>query len=118
MIRSGKIGENAAVPYIKRKGYKVIERNFVNKIGEIDLIALDGDTLCFIEVKARDNDQFGSPFESVTLSKQKQIVRVAQSYLLYKNLHDTDVRFDVIAVYLDDDHVTEIESIENAFEAS
>ena len=64
-IKLGQIGEEAAVIYLKRQGYRIVEQNFRNQLGEIDIIAYEGDTLCFIEVKTRNSDIFGSPFELI-----------------------------------------------------
>ena len=112
----GRLGEEAAIDFLLKKGYSIREKNFRNQLGEIDIIANDGDVLCFIEVKARNSDELGSPFESVTLSKQRQIGRVALSYLKWKGHHDVQSRFDVVAVYLDENSHPNIDLIQNAFE--
>ena len=82
----GQTGEEAAAAFLTQQGYRIIEQNFSNQLGEIDIIAYDGDTLCFVEVKTRNSDLFGSAFEAVTPAKQKKIGRVALSYLTYKGL--------------------------------
>jgi len=117
-IKLGQIGEEAAVSFLKKNGYRILEQNFRNKIGEIDIVALENDTLCFIEVKTRNSDFFGSPFESVTRAKQRKISQVALSYLKYKNISDRNTRFDVIAVLLDGDRHQSIEIIKNAFQVN
>ena len=117
-IQLGQIGEKAAVDFLTRKGYKIVEQNFRNKIGEIDIIAYDNDMMCFIEVKTRNSDIFGSPLESVTLSKQRKIARVALSYLKFKGHSEVRARFDVVAVYLDGEQCRSVDVIKNAFEIS
>jgi putative endonuclease len=94
----GKSGEEAATRLLKEEGYKIWERNYKTKLGEIDIIAKDKDTVCFIEVKTRLSDRFGSPLESISVSKQKKIIRVALSFLKENNLLDKKARFDVVSV--------------------
>ncbi len=104
-------GETLASEYLKNKGYKIIERNYKNKIGEIDIIAMLGDTLVFVEVKERESLRFGHPREAVNFYKQQKIRKVALGYLKYKQLIDKiNVRFDVIDVLGE-----KITHIENAF---
>ncbi|VAX35453.1 hypothetical protein MNBD_UNCLBAC01-1193 [hydrothermal vent metagenome] len=113
----GRKGEDMAAAYLKRCGYDIIERNFVNKLGELDIIAKDHNVLCFIEVKTRRTLAFGSPFESITKRKQHKIIRVAESYLQYKNFYDVSIRFDCMAVYVQEEGEDQIELIKGAFEA-
>ena len=108
--RVGNIGEAKAVSFLKQKGYKIIELNYTNKIGEIDIIAKDKEVLVFVEVKARSSDKFGMGREAVNFRKQQKIRLVAQGYLKYKKLFDVSCRFDVLDVMND-----EITHIENAF---
>ena len=118
-IQLGRIGENAAVAFLERHGFNILQRNFRNKLGEIDIIARDGDTICFIEVKSRKTDAFGSPFESVTRAKQRKIIHVALSYLKSRGRCEANVRFDVISVILgDEEECPRVEIIKNAFEAN
>ena len=114
----GQMGEEAAVGFLTRQGYRIIERNFRNKLGEVDIIAYDGDIMCFVEVKTRNSDVFGSPLESVTLIKQKKICRVALSYLKFKGHYDVKSRFDVVAVYSEGERCSSIDLIKDAFEIS
>lgn len=114
-IEIGKRGEEVAVAFLKRKGYKIIQKNYKNKLGEIDIIAKDGETLCFIEVKTRTNFKFGFPQEAVTIFKQKKINRVALSYLKQYNLLNISSRFDIISVVLNNRQKFDIEIIKNAF---
>lgn len=94
----GKEGEELASAFLKSNGYMIIENNFSNYLGEIDIIARDNDTLCFVEVKTRSSDQYDSPFEAVTPRKQSQIARVALSYLQETDQMNTKARFDVIGI--------------------
>ena len=94
----GDIGENIAKEYLKSNGYRIIKTNFKNAIGEIDIIAYDGDTLVFVEVKYRKTSQFGLPREAVNFAKQKKIRLVATSYIKKYKLFDKSCRFDVVEV--------------------
>ncbi len=114
-ISTGKEGEDLAVRYLEAQGYRIIQRNYRLRIGEIDIIAGADDCLVFIEVKTRRNNRYGSPFEAVTLRKQRQISRVAQAYMGRYNSGEVPVRFDVVAVFLDQSP-TRVELIKNAFE--
>ena len=114
----GRAGEEAAIAYLERDGYQILHKNFRNRYGEIDLIAKDGDTLCFIEVKTRRTDSYGSPFESVTRAKQRKIVYVAMSYLTACGSLEVNARFDVVAVTVGDEDGPQVEVIKNAFEAN
>jgi putative endonuclease len=94
----GKVGEDDAVRWLEGQGYKVVERNVVNHAGEIDLVARDGDTLCFVEIKARASDAFGPAIAAVDFRKQRRISRAAALYLAVKGHRDTPCRFDVIGL--------------------
>ncbi|MEC9488845.1 MAG: YraN family protein [Halanaerobium sp.] len=111
----GQWGEEQAENYIKEQGYLLLERNYSNHMGEIDLIARDGEILVFIEVKTRSSSSFGSPLEAVGLSKQRQIYRLAQAYLQSRRLPETKCRFDVIGIELQDGSGVEIIHIKGAF---
>ncbi len=110
--REGLLGEHTAVEYLRSKGYDILERNYSTKFGEIDVIAEKGETVVFVEIKARENTRFGMPVEAVTREKQIKIISAANYYIVKKKLTRRAVRFDVIAVLRDD-----IEHIENAFDA-
>jgi len=94
----GAIGEDIAKNYLKENGYKIIEYNFRNKIGEIDIIAYDKDILVFVEVKYRKNNIFGLPREAVDYNKQRKIRLVATSYINKSKLHNKVCRFDVLEI--------------------
>lgn len=111
----GKSGEEAAVSLLKNKGYKILARNYRTKLGEIDIIAKDKDTVCFVEVKTRTCDKFGLPAEAVFISKQKQIARAALIFLKENNLLEHNARFDVVSIMTGKEN-PKIDLIKNAFE--
>ncbi|MFH1198563.1 MAG: YraN family protein [Candidatus Omnitrophota bacterium] len=112
-LTKGKRGEEEAVNFLRKQGYKIIARNFRTRLGEIDIIAKDKDTICFIEVKARSSDKFGLPAESVTGFKQRQISKAAIVFLKDKNLLDSPARFDIVSIRYPG---SKIGLIKNAFE--
>jgi putative endonuclease len=112
--RVGREGEDRAVHYVEGKGYTVLERNYRAERGEIDIVALDGDVLVFVEVKTKRHDSYGEPETWVDRRKQAQIGKVAQAYIQQHNIDDRDCRFDVIGIAGDDQNV-EIHHIEDAF---
>ena len=103
-------GEVAAKRYLTERGYRILEENYACKTGEIDLIAKEGDTVVFVEVKARENTAFGEPIEAITPQKVRKIALTAQQYLLCKRMLNVPARFDVIEVLRG-----EIRHTENAF---
>ena len=109
----GKKSEIIAANFLKQKGYKILEVNYKNKIGEIDIIAQDKEYLVFVEVKARISRAFGDPLEAVNYKKQQKIRKVAELYLVVKHKTNANCRFDVVAVLGDED--ADITHIENAF---
>lgn len=109
-IITGKIGEAKAYNYAQKQGYEIIEANYKNFIGEIDLIYRDGTTLVFCEVKTRTSEKFGLPREAVTPAKQRKIRTVASVYIKYLKKQYEHFRFDVMEI-IDDD----ITLIKNAF---
>lgn len=109
--QTGTSYEIKAEEYLIKKGYKILERNFRNRSGEIDIIAKDGEYFCFVEVKYRTTNDFGSPLEAVDYRKQNQIRKVAMFYLMKNKLSEwTPCRFDVIG--FEGEKMTHIE---NAF---
>lgn len=91
-------GEDTAAKYLKKLGYKIVERNHSTKLGEIDLIALDRATWVFAEVKTRSGDSFGLPRESVTKQKRRKYSMLAMQYIKQNNLSGQPARFDVIDI--------------------
>lgn len=108
-------GEELASRFLKGKGYRILERNFKNSLGEIDIIAKSGSTFCFIEVKSRTSDAFGEPAEAVSRNKQRKLSQVALSYLKANRLTESDARFDIVSV-MRKGNDAKIEVFENAFE--
>ena len=111
----GKKGEELAIGFLKKKGYRILERNYVCKLGEIDIIAKERDTLAFIEVKTRTSTLFGLPELSVTPFKQMQISKAALCFLKEKHLEEVKARFDVVSILLRPGG-EEIELIRDAFD--
>ena len=93
-------------------------RNFRNFLGEIDIIAQDHDTICFVEVKTRAGTEFGSPLEAISRQKQFKLAQLALSYLKYKRRFNSKARFDVITVMREEQGAAQIELIKNAFDLS
>jgi putative endonuclease len=114
----GKYGEDIAIAYLKSQRYSVIERNFRCKCGELDIIAKDGKTIVFVEVKTRRALSYGPPQLSVTQFKQRQISKAALVYLSAIRAADVNARFDVIAICLHDREDPRIDHIKNAFDLS
>ncbi len=96
----GKFGEEIAEQYIVSQGYRILERNYSTRYGEIDLIAEEGKCLVFVEVKARQSDEFGSPGDAVNKPKQGKLSRMAVAYVCDHDVHDRDCRFDVVEILL------------------
>ncbi len=113
----GKEGERIAERYLKKKGYRLVERNYRCPVGELDLIALDRRVIVFVEVKTRTDDRFGGPLESVHWRKQQKMIKAAQFFLSQQRLHQREARFDVIGIsFVDGEPV--VEHIQNAFDFS
>jgi len=115
----GSAGEAAAAWYLEKKGWKILERNYRCRLGEIDLIALDGNVLVFVEVRSRSSASFGVPQESVGYKKQNKVRSVARYYMMGKKVkyQFSGCRFDVLAVKFNKESgkTESIEHIENAF---
>lgn len=111
----GEKGEELALRFLKKKGYRLIEKNYICKLGEMDIIAREKDTLVFIEVKTRTSTEFGPPQLAVNASKQRQLSKVALNYLSENRLKDVKARFDVVAILLRSKG-EEIELIRDAFD--
>jgi len=112
----GRRGEALAAEALRARGLRIVERNFRCRAGEIDLIALDGRTLVFVEVRSRRGDGAGTPLESVDGRKQARVARVARHYLAARGHRERDVRFDVVGVRFDAEPPA-IEHVAGAFEA-
>ena len=116
----GAVGENVAANYLKGRGYRIVERNYRVRFGEIDIIAEQEGDLVFVEVKTRTDDLFGSPLESVTARKQKQLSKIALDYMSRQGCVDRNARFDVVGIRLQQGAKgagpAEIELLQNAFD--
>lgn len=112
---TGNKGEDYACDFLLEKNYKIIERNYRYGHGELDIVAFDQDVLVFVEVKTRKNLEFGPPILAISKSKQKQIRKIAEGYLVERKITDTDCRFDVVGILLKGNERAEIEHISNAF---
>ena len=111
----GQEGERVAERYLKKKGYKLVERNYRCPAGEVDLIVLDRRVIVFVEVKTRTGNQFGSPLEAVQPRKQRKMMQAAQFFLSQKKLHQRDARFDVVGISWPAREPV-VEHVENAFD--
>ncbi len=94
----GRAGELKAVEFLKKKGFKIVKTNYKTYCGEIDVIALDGENVVFIEVKTRTNEDFGLPSEAVTAKKREKYYKVASEFLQREKKTDCPCRFDVIEI--------------------
>ncbi len=112
----GAKGEEAALRFLKGNGYKILRHNYKTRLGEIDIIARDQDTLVFIEVKTRRSERFGLPAEAVRKDKQRQISKAALLFIKENNLFDEKARFDVVSVLYTGEGAAKVDLIKNAFE--
>ena len=111
----GSRGEKLAADYLKKRGYKIVQRNFRCREGEIDIIAQQGECLVFVEVRTKKGSSFGTPEESVTLCKREKLISLASAYLQACDNPPASWRIDVVAVELTPDNkVSRLEHIENA----
>lgn len=111
----GKRGEEIAAALLKDNGYKILIRNYRTNLGEIDIIASDEDTICFVEVKTRQSDRFGLPSEAISGPKKRQISKAAVTFLKERNLLDKKARFDIVCVLYSQDK-PRLDLIKDAFE--
>lgn len=115
-IALGKIGEDTAVRLLRSRGYRIIERNWRVRGGEVDIVAQENGDYVFVEVKSRTNDSYGPPSMAVNATKQRKLVDLAQHYVSYKLRKDVAWRFDVVEVQLTPEgKVTNTNLIQGAF---
>jgi putative endonuclease len=112
----GARAERLAADHLLARGYRIVARNYRTRGGEIDLVAQDGDTLVFVEVRARSRADLGAPFETVGRVKQRRVARAAEAWLVAHDATRAPARFDVISVLVVGDR-PELQHFENAFEA-
>jgi putative endonuclease len=110
------LGENLACRELERRGYAILARRYRSRRGELDIVARDGPTIVFVEVKTRDGSRFGAGVESVTALKRRRITSVAQDYLVRYRLTDCPCRFDVVSIGLAQPHPA-VELFQHAFDA-
>ena len=111
-------GEALAGKLLKKRGYKILKRNYVSKYGEIDIVAYDKGIISFVEVKTRQSENYGPPELAVTRAKRNRIIRTALNYLVINQIEDIDYRFDVVSIlFKENDNKPDIELLNNAFTA-
>ena len=111
----GSQGEKHALDYLIKKGYKLIAQNYHNYIGEIDLIMKDGETIVFVEVKTKTEQDYGNPLEMIDTRKQKKLLQCVKAYLQKYNLLESELRIDAVSVVVDIwGNKLKLEHIENA----
>lgn len=114
--QSGQQGERVAVDYLLSQGYKILERNYHSRFGEIDIIAEDKNILAFIEVKYYQENSLRNLYEAVDQDKQKKIIKTAEKYLFEKKIVDKFTRFDVVLIeFSRNDQINKIDLIQDAF---
>jgi len=115
-LKTGSQGENIAVSFLEDQGYTLLDRNYRQRFGEIDIVAEERGVLVFIEVKTRRSDRYGNPFEAVDVRKQRKLSRMAQEYISRNKMEHRAARFDVVAVRLNQGSFPEVELVRNAFD--
>lgn len=113
-LRSGQYGEHLALNFVHEQGYQILDRNWRYRYWEVDIVAMDGDTLVFIEVKSRTNTDFGEPLDFVDWKKKRNLIKLAEAYIKIKSFQG-EIRFDIVSVYL---KTKKIELIKDAFWSS
>jgi putative endonuclease len=115
-VEFGKTGEELACGELQRRGYVIVARRYRLRGGELDIVARDGPTLVFVEVKARVGHEFGEAAEAVTAYKRRRIAHLAVQYMAHHRLPECPCRFDVVAIHVDEGRPV-IEVFQNAFDA-
>lgn len=119
-VSIGRLGESEAAKILKKQGYKIIEKNYRVRGGEIDIIARDGEYTCFVEVKLRKSNDYGTPAEMITPTKRARLIKAAQCYCAQKRLTDCPLRFDAVLINGEEINgklkIIHMEVIKNAFE--
>ncbi len=111
----GDRGEAAAIRFLEKKGYRILDKNYRCKSGEIDIVALDKDNIAFVEVKTRTSIEFGLPEESVSWHKRVHITKVALNYQSHRKIKGVNCRFDVVSVLMKGQDIQSIYLIKDAF---
>lgn len=110
---TAKLGEDKACEYLRKLGFKILERNYRKTYGEIDIIALEKNVLVFIEVKTRTSDQFGTPLDSINYFKLRSLIKTAQYYKMSHSDLPEALRIDAVSVILNGDKVDKIDLTRN-----
>ncbi|MBI4655275.1 MAG: YraN family protein [Elusimicrobia bacterium] len=111
MRQIGREYEEVAAQFLRRQGFKIVEHSYRCRLGEVDIVAYEGEALVFVEVKARSNPDFGGPFCAVAEAQKKRIVKAAIAYIKAKNVKPESIRFDVVGIVPGE----EPELVRNAF---
>lgn len=117
-ISLGKAGEDCACRELERRGYAILARRYRSRLGEIDIVAREGETVVFVEVKARTSSRYGEPAEAVTLHKQTRVAAIAEDYLARYRLRHARCRFDVVAISFGPRGQPVVEVFRDAFDAA
>lgn len=113
----GNRGERIAASFLRKQGCQIIEKNYHSLLGEIDIVAKEGESIVFVEVKTRRSTDFGLPEEALSYDKRRRLSKLALNYLAHRRIEDTNCRFDVVSILMDNNKVKHIELIKNAFPA-
>ena len=111
----GRAGEKAAADFLREKGYKILQQNYLLHDGEIDIAAQDGQTLVIVEVKTRKNNNFGKPYEAVTETKQRRMMKLAEQFMYRFRVLRLPVRFDIVSITGTEPENFQIEHFAEAF---
>ena len=115
LARLGRAGEKQAERFLRRQGYRIVTRNYACDTGEIDIVALDGRTIVFVEVKTRSSAAHADPQDAVTPTKQHRVVSAAKAFIQQTRSQGRACRFDVVAITLDGGKPGKVELFKNAF---
>jgi putative endonuclease len=116
----GNRGEKIAAKFLRKQGYRIIEKNYNSRLGEIDIVAKEDESIAFVEVKTRRSTDFGLPEEALSYDKRRRLSKLALGYLAHRRIKDTNCRFDVVSILMDTNKVRKvnhIKLIKNAFPA-
>jgi putative endonuclease len=116
----GNRGEKIAAKFLRKQGYRIIEKNYHSRLGEIDIVAKENESIVFVEVKTRCSTDFGLPEEALSYDKRRRLSKLALGYLAHRRIKDTNCRFDVVSILMDTNKVRKvnhIKLIKNAFPA-
>lgn len=113
----GNRGERIAASFLRKQGCQIIEKNYHSFLGEIDIVAKEGESIVFVEVKTRRSTDFGLPQEALSYDKRRRLSKLALNYLAHRRIEGSNCRFDVVSILMDNNKVKHIELIKNAFPA-